>query len=160
MDLIYQPIGVIHSPLTSREGAPIQGGLAPEVQGRVEIFPEYEDGLLDLEDFSHIILLYHFHLSKGYKLKAMPFIENVEHGVFAIRAPRRPNPIGMSVVRLEKRDGRFLHVAELDILDQTPLLDIKPYVPAFDHRSEARCGWLEKHLASGKVRTHSDSRFK
>jgi len=159
MRIVYHPIGVIHSPLTSREGAPIQGGLAPETRGQVEVFPEYEDGLLDLEGFSHIILLYHFHLSKGFQLRTVPFLDDAQHGVFAIRAPKRPNPIGFSVVRLEKLEGRILNVAELDVIDQTPLLDIKPYVPAFDHRPKARCGWLERHLASGKPRTKADDRF-
>lgn len=157
--ITYRPLGVIHSPYRAQEGTPIQGRLVPEARGLVEVFAEYEAGLKDVEGFSHLILLYHFHLSEGYELIVKPFLEEVEHGVFAVRAPKRPNPIGLSVVRLLRREGRMLEVAELDIVDQTPLLDIKPYVPFFDHRPEVRCGWLDKHLAGGLLRSKADDRF-
>ena len=114
---------------------------------------------MDLEGFSHLILLYHFHRSQGYELRVKPYLEDVEHGVFAVRAPKRPNAIGLSVVRLERREKAVLFVAELDVLDQTPLLDIKPYVPYFDDRLEARCGWMERHFASGEIRVRADDRF-
>lgn len=159
MEIVYNPIGIIHSPLTKREDSPIQGRLAPDVKGRIEIYPEYEEGLLDLDGFSHLIILYHFHLSQGYKLRAKPFLDDKEHGVFAIRAPKRPNPIGLSIIKLDKVEGRILHVSELDVLDQTPLLDIKPYVSAFDHRDNVRDGWVEKCMGEGH-RTHADDRFK
>ena len=160
MEITYHSIGVIHSPLQSRVGAPIQGRLAPETQGTVEVFEPFEEGLQDLEEFSHLILIYHFHLSEGYDLKAKPFIEDVSHGVFAIRAPRRPNSIGLSIVKLEQRRGRFLEVSEIDIIDQTPLLDIKPFVKEFDHRPDSISGWVEKHVDKGEFRTRADDRFK
>ena len=159
MDITYHPVGIVHSPLTEKVGAPIQGRLAPETRGQLEVFPEFEEGLLDVEGFSHLIILYHFHLSRDFRLKTRPFLEDVEHGVFSMRAPQRPNPIGLSVVRLEKREGRFLWVAELDVLDETPLLDIKPYVPAFDHRPDAVCGWMDKHIHDGLQRPRADDRF-
>lgn len=158
--IIYRPIGVIHSPLKSRQGAPIQASLAKDITGTVELRPEYEPGLLDIEGFSHLILLYHFHLSEDYDLRPIPFIDNKPHGVFAIRAPKRPNPIGLSIVRLERCEGQFLHISEVDIIDQTPLLDIKPYVPAFDHRPGARSGWIEPYIQKGEYRTVADDRFK
>ena len=143
-DIKYQPIGTIHSPFKTREGTPIQpiGGLG--VKAEVEIFPEYIEGLQDLEGFSHIILLYHCHLSKAYRLKVKPFLDDAAHGLFATRAPARPNPIGISVVRLIKIERTTLHVQDMDVIDQTPLLDIKPFVPDFDDRDEVMIGWLEE----------------
>jgi tRNA-Thr(GGU) m(6)t(6)A37 methyltransferase TsaA len=154
----YQPIGVIHSPFKQRKGMPIQAAFAQGASGTVELEPQYADGLEDLEGFSHVILLYHFHLSKGCQLQVKPFLEEETHGVFATRAPRRPNAIGISVVRLERIEGTKLYVSDLDIVDGTPLLDIKPYVPQFDDRSNARIGWLEKriHRANSKK---ADKRF-
>ena len=160
MDIKYHPIGMVHSPITQRDGAPIQGGLAPEVKAEIEIFEEFEPGLLDVEGFSHLIVLYHFHLSAGYQLQVVPFLDTEKHGVFAVRAPKRPNSIGLSIVRLENREGRILHISEADMLDGTPVLDIKPYVPAFDHRPDARAGWVEKCLARDDHRTTADERFK
>jgi tRNA-Thr(GGU) m(6)t(6)A37 methyltransferase TsaA len=155
----YRPIGIIHSPFKSRDGTPIQpiGGVS--VKAKIEIFPEYVEGLQDLEGFSHIILLYHFHLSKAYRLKVKPFLDDVERGVFATRAPARPNPIGLSVVRLIQIERATLTVQDIDIIDKTPLLDIKPFVPDFDMRKVERTGWLEKKAANAE-RIADDGRFK
>jgi tRNA-Thr(GGU) m(6)t(6)A37 methyltransferase TsaA len=155
---IYRPIGIIHSPFKHREGTPIQPIGAVGKQATIEIFSEYVDGLQDLEGFSHIILLYHFHLSKDYRLKVKPFLDNVERGLFATRAPARPNPIGVSVVRLAQINGAKLTIRDIDIVDRTPLLDIKPYVPDFDNRNVASVGWLAQKTAdAGKMA--DDGRF-
>jgi tRNA-Thr(GGU) m(6)t(6)A37 methyltransferase TsaA len=155
----YRPIGTIHSPYKEREGTPIQplGGIG--VDAEVEILPEFVEGLQDLEGFSHTILIYHCHLSQAHKLKVIPFLDDVARGLFATRSPARPNPIGISVVRLIRIDHNRLHVQDIDIIDQTPLLDIKPYVPDFDVRQEVTIGWLEKKsgLAS---KTMDDGRFR
>lgn len=146
-EMKYSPIGVVHSPHRQPSGTPIQPAAAEDVRGAVEIFPEYVEGLKDVEGFSHIILLYHFHLSRGYSLLVKPYMDDVERGVFATRAPRRSNPIGLSVVRLDKTEGNRLDIRDVDIVDGTPLLDIKPYVPQFDMRSgETKIGWLEKKV--------------
>jgi len=131
----YSPIGVVHSPYRQPSGTPVQPTAAKDVRGTVEIFPEYVEGLKDMKGFSHIVLLYHFHLSKGCSLLVKPYMDVVERGVFATRAPRRPNPIGLSVVRLDKIEGNKLDIRDVDIVDGTPLLDIKPHVPQFDLRS-------------------------
>jgi tRNA-Thr(GGU) m(6)t(6)A37 methyltransferase TsaA len=140
----YRPIGVIRSPHTDRQAAPIQPLYARGAEGRAEIAEAYADGLADLEGFSHLILLYHFHRAGGMKLRVTPFLEDAEHGVFATRAPCRPNPIGLSVVRLLRREGRVLHLADVDVLDGTPLLDVKPYVARFDRRDDVRSGWQDR----------------
>jgi tRNA-Thr(GGU) m(6)t(6)A37 methyltransferase TsaA len=156
--ITYRPIGIIHSAFKTRVDTPIQpiGGIG--INAKVEIFPEYVAGLQDLMGFSHIILLYHCHLSKAYKLRVKPFLDDVEHGLFATRAPARPNPIGMSVVRLIRIDNQTLYVQDIDIIDQTPLLDIKPFVPDFDVRDEVTIGWLEKKSGNA-ARTIDDGRF-
>jgi tRNA-Thr(GGU) m(6)t(6)A37 methyltransferase TsaA len=136
------PIGVIHTPYTALEKVPIQPCCSSGV-GEIELFKEYEEGLKDLEGFSHIVILYLFHKSEGYSLTVKPFLDSDEHGLFATRHPNRPNPIGMSVVRLAERKGRVLQVQDVDVLDGTPLIDIKPYVPSPDHRAVVRIGWLE-----------------
>jgi tRNA-Thr(GGU) m(6)t(6)A37 methyltransferase TsaA len=141
-DIRYKPIGIIHSPFKEPKGTPIQPAGAKGINGTVEMFPEYAEGLKDIEGFSHIILLYHFHLCKGAALIAKPYLDNEAHGVFAMRGPSRPNPIGISVVCLVKVEGNVLHIQDVDIVDGTPLLDIKPYVPEFDIREVARIGWL------------------
>ena len=158
MKIEYEPIGVIHSPFQSTEGMPIQPAGAEGIVGTVEVFSEFVSGLKDLDGFSHVILIYHFHRSSGFDLHVAPFMDRVQHGVFATRAPRRPNPIGLSVVRLVEIKGAILHVRNIDILDGTPLLDIKPYVPDFDYHQVTRFGWLEQ--ARGRVRREkSDDRF-
>ena len=157
-EIIFKPIRIIHTPFTKPKGTPIQAAAGQDVEGTIEIFPEFADGLKDLERFSHIIVLFHFHLSRGYKLQAKPFMDDKERGIFAIRSPARPNPIGLSVVRLMKVEAAVLSIRDLDILDGTPLLDIKPYVPKFDHRDVTQIGWLENHI--DKIhQTTDDGRF-
>jgi tRNA-Thr(GGU) m(6)t(6)A37 methyltransferase TsaA len=145
-DMEYKPIGTIHSPFKEPKGTPIQPPGAKGINGTVEIFPEYAEGLRDIEGFSHIVLLYHFHLSKPSALIVKPYMDSEAHGVFAMRGPSRPNPIGISVVHLVKVEGNMLHIQDVDIVDGTPLLDIKPYVPEFDRREGARIGWLDKRV--------------
>jgi tRNA-Thr(GGU) m(6)t(6)A37 methyltransferase TsaA len=138
---------------------PIQPAGASGVEGTVEVYNEYIEGLKDLDGFSHIMLLYYFHQTSGYKLSVKPFLDDTEHGLFATRAPRRPNPIGISVVKLNRVDGGVLYIENVDILDGTPLLDIKPYVPEFDNHPADKVGWLAD--AGGKVENkRSDKRFK
>jgi len=159
MEIKYQPIGTIHSPFKDIEDMPIQPAGAANVRGTVEVLPELAEGLKDLEGFSHIILLYHFHRVQEAKLVVIPFMDSEPHGVFATRAPKRPNPIGLSVVRLVSIEGNILYIENVDILDGTPLLDIKPYVPEFDRPAVEGVGWLEQ--AKGKVRgKRSDDRFR
>jgi len=159
MDKIeYKPIGIIHSPFKEPKGTPIQPTAAKGVDGVVEVFPEYIEGLKDLDGFSHIILIYHFHLSKKFSLKVKPFMDNRMHGIFSIRAPSRPNPIGISIVRLIKIEKNTLYIRDVDIIDGTPLLDIKPYVPEFDVRRVNRRGWLEKNVNKLSI-SKDDGRF-
>jgi tRNA-Thr(GGU) m(6)t(6)A37 methyltransferase TsaA len=159
MRIEVQPIGVIHTPFTSLEGMPIQPTGAQGVLGTVEIFKEYHPGLKDLEGFSHIILIYYFHSSSGFSLHVVPFLDSQPRGLFATRAPKRPNPIGLSVVQLNTIDKGILHIRNVDILDGTPLLDIKPYVPDFDAPTDVRTGWLEK-VGKSAWSLKSDDRFK
>ena len=154
----YKPIGIIHSPFKEPKGTPIQPRKSGGVGGSVEVFPEYKDGLSDLDGFSHIILIYHMHLVNKFSLKVVPFLDDVMRGLFATRAPWRPNPIGMSVVRLEKIEGNTLFISELDMIDGTPLLDIKPYVTEFDVRAVDKAGWLEEKTKEIK-KTVDDGRF-
>ena len=158
MKIPYRAIGTIHSPFASLEGMPIQPTGENSAEGTVEIYAEYAEGLQDLEGFSHIYLLYHFHRSGGTKLTVTPFMDTAQRGVFSTRAPSRPNPIGLSLVELVKVEGNRLHVRGLDVLDGTPLLDIKPYVAAFEPNQNNRVGWLES--ARDRVRiTRADKRF-
>jgi tRNA-Thr(GGU) m(6)t(6)A37 methyltransferase TsaA len=143
MEFIMRPIGVIHSPFREKEQTPIQPSRS-QAKGRVEVYPEFAAGLEDIEGFSHIILLYMFHQSSGFTLRVKPFLDDQQHGLFATRYPKRPNPIGISVVRLARRDENILEIEGVDVLDGTPLLDIKPYVSEFDLRNGTRSGWLEK----------------
>lgn len=156
--IVYKPIGVIRTPFPEPKGTPIQPRAAEGVRGRVELFPEYAEGLADLEGFSHVILIYHFHRAGPGRLRVRPFMDDREHGVFATRAPARPNPIGISVVRLLGIEGNVLHVADVDIVDGTPLLDVKPYVPQFDAPSGARIGWLGGHIGRLPL-ARDDGRF-
>ena len=145
-EIKYKPIGVVHSPHKEPKGTPIQPPSAKGIDGTVEIFPEYAEGLKDLEGFSHIILIYHFHLSRKASLRVKPFMDTEVHGVFAMRGPSRPNPIGISAVRLVRIEGNILQIRDVDIVDGTPLLDIKPYVPKFDARQAESVGWLEENV--------------
>jgi tRNA (adenine37-N6)-methyltransferase len=153
------PIGVIRSPFKEINGMPIQAKGAEGISGQVEMYAEFVAGLKDLQGFSHVFLIYHFHRSEGYSLEVKPFLDDQDHGVFATRAPRRPNPIGISIVRLMRVDGPILYIEDVDIVDGTPLLDIKPYIPEFDVRPAERIGWF-----SGKAelvkQTRADERFK
>ncbi len=158
-DIQFSPIGVIHSPFKKTVGVPIQASAAKGISGTVEVFQEYTDGLKNLNGFSHIILIYYFHRVKKVVLKAKPFMDDEVRGIFSIRGPSRPNPIGISIVRLEKVVGNILYIMDLDIVDETPLLDIKPYVPEFDNRNGVKIGWLEKHIHK-LSKTKSDNRFK
>jgi tRNA-Thr(GGU) m(6)t(6)A37 methyltransferase TsaA len=141
-EIRYKPIGVIRSPFKSPGEAPRQPRFAQGTRGTVELLPEYARGLVDLDRFSHIILLCHLHLVTGYSLDVVPSWDNRPHGLFATRTPRRPNPIGMSVVRLTAIEGSTLHIEDIDMLDGTPVLDIKPYVAPFDSDEEPRQGWM------------------
>jgi tRNA-Thr(GGU) m(6)t(6)A37 methyltransferase TsaA len=154
-EIKYKPIGVIHSPFKEPKGTPIQPAGAKGIDGTVEVFPEYAEGLKDVEGFSHIILIYHFHLSTGSSLKVKPYMDDEAHGVFAMRGPSRPNPIGISIVRLVRIEENILHIQDVDIVDGTPLLDIKPYVPEFDIREAEKKGWLEKNVH--KLSTSKDN---
>jgi tRNA-Thr(GGU) m(6)t(6)A37 methyltransferase TsaA len=155
----FSPIGIIHTPFKEVNGMPIQPGGAAGMKGIVEVFDEYRAGLKDLDGFSHIILLYHFHRSQGFSLHVVPFMDSKPRGLFATRAPKRPNPIGVSVVQLDKIEDGVLHVQNVDILDRTPLLDIKPYVPEFDAQVDVRTGWLDTARKTVSDRK-SDDRFK
>ena len=158
-EISYRPIGIIHSPYKETEGTPIQTTGAKGVGGTVEILPKCAEGLKDLDGFSYIILIYHFHLSKGHSLTVKPFLDDTPRGVFATRAPKRPNAIGFSVVRLVKIEGATLYIEDVDIVDSTPLLDIKPYVPEFDAKEAERVGWLAGR-AEKAAETGADERFK
>jgi tRNA-Thr(GGU) m(6)t(6)A37 methyltransferase TsaA len=139
----FKPIGTIYSPFKEPLGVPIQTSGAKGIEGSVEVFAEFLEGLKDIDGFSHIILIYYFHLSKKPSLLVTPFMDKHQHGIFATRAPARPNPIGFSVVKLEKVEGNLLLVKDIDIVNGTPLLDIKPCVPQFDFSKVTKTGWLE-----------------
>jgi len=153
------PIGVIHSPFATKEACPIQPAYAAEATGSVELYAGFEDGLKDIEGFSHLYLLYRFDRAEEVRLVRATFLDDEPHGVFASRHPCRPNGIGLSIVRLDRREGHILHVRGIDVLDGTPLLDIKPYVAAFDHPAESRSGWM-KASDSEIAQRRSDGRFK
>ena len=157
--LLCRPIGIIRTPFKELENMPIQPSGAAGIRGTVDLYPEFAEGLKDLDGFSHLILLYRFHESRGYRLTVTPFLDSEPRGLFATRAPKRPNPIGLSIVKLIRIRECSLDVENVDILDGTPLLDIKPYVPEFDHQQDCRTGWLEK--ARGRVKEkRSDERFR
>ncbi|MBN2227264.1 MAG: tRNA (N6-threonylcarbamoyladenosine(37)-N6)-methyltransferase TrmO [candidate division Zixibacteria bacterium] len=145
--ITFKPIGVIHNTVTDLKNAPRSEHMAEGVTATVEIYPQYTQGLTDLDGFSHIILLVHFHLSEGYDLMATPFLGNTRRGVFATRSPRRPNPLGMSIVKLVKIVGNILQIENTEMVDGTPVLDIKPYVPPPYRREIVKLGWLEQHIA-------------
>jgi tRNA-Thr(GGU) m(6)t(6)A37 methyltransferase TsaA len=152
-EIILRPIGIIRSPFVENIGTPIQPEGGWGVEATVEILEDFAPGLQDLDGFSHIILLYHFHSCNVTKLAVKPFVDDCEHGVFATRAPVRPNHIGMSLVRLDRIEGNILFVRDIDILDGTPLLDIKPHIPRADCAVDARIGWLEdKEFLHGEIR--------
>ncbi len=141
-EIVLKPIGVIHTPFKQPKSAPAQPDRGKDVEGTVEVFPDYADGLQNIERFSHLVLIYHFHLSKGYSLRRKRFTNEEQRGVFATRAPSRPNAIGISVVRLNRVDDNILQVRDLDIVDGTPLLDIKPHSLELDSPTPERTRWL------------------
>lgn len=157
-EIHYKPIGIVHSPFKEPNGTPIQPTGAAGIDARVELFAEYSEGLKDLNGFSHIILICHFHLSKKGSLKVKPFLDSKVRGVFATRSPSRPNPIGLSIVRLVKIEENILYIQDVDIVDGTPLLDIKPYIPALEERESVKVGWLEKKLPRFSI-SRDDGRF-
>jgi tRNA-Thr(GGU) m(6)t(6)A37 methyltransferase TsaA len=152
MEFTIRPIGIIHTPFTDKEKTPIQPSRS-EAVGRVEVYPEFADGLQDVDGLSHIILLYVFHRSSGYTLTVKPFLDDQQRGLFATRYPARPNPIGLSIVRLLERRENTLVVEGIDVLDGTPLIDIKPYVPDFDIRTDVHTGWYATRAHQEPVHT-------
>lgn len=159
MKIEYSPIGYVRSPFKDPSGMPIQNRGGKGIEGTVEVLDEFVEGISDLEGFSHILLLCHLHRSNGYDLKVVPFLDDVVRGVFSTRAPRRPNPIGLHVVRLERVEGNVLYIKDLDMIDGTPVLDIKPYFPMVGEGEEIRTGWIEgKHKRFDSE--ISDKRFK
>jgi tRNA-Thr(GGU) m(6)t(6)A37 methyltransferase TsaA len=158
-EIEFPPIGKVHSPYAEPEGAPIQVPGGEGVEATIEIYPEYVAGLDSVEGFSHIIVLYHFHLAGKAELTVHPFLDDQARGIFATRAPCRPNAIGLSVVHLVRVEGNLLHVEDLDIIDLSPVLDIKPYVPEFDARDVDSIGWLEGK-AQEAARRRADARFR
>ncbi len=140
IEFIMRPIGIIHSPFIDLQDTPIQSAYS-DAQGSIEIYPQFEEGLQDIEDLSHLILLYVLDRAEPYSLRVKPFLDDRSHGLFATRYPARPNPIGLSVVELIKRRDNILEIGGVDVLDGTPLIDIKPYVPDFDIRTNVRTGW-------------------
>jgi tRNA (adenine37-N6)-methyltransferase len=157
-EIILKPIGVIHSPFLDVEGMPNQPMGATGVKGTIELNSDLELGLKDLDGFSHIMLIYFFHLSRGYSLHVLPFLDRTPRGVFSTRVPRRPNGIGLSVVRLRGIRGCLLDIEDVDVLDGTPLLDIKPFVPQFDNREVQKAGWFENR-ADNATTVRADRRF-
>jgi len=157
-EIKYKPIGVIHSPFKEPKGTPIQTRAAEGIEGTIEVFDEFVRGIEDIDGFSHIIVVCHFHLSSEPSLKVKPYVGNKTRGVFATRAPSRPNSIGISIMRLVKVEKNILHVKDLDVIDGTPLLDIKPYVPEFDTKIVERIGWLKNNVYKVNT-TKADNRF-
>lgn len=157
-DIVCRPIGIVHSRFKETVGVPVQTAGVPSERGTLEVFAEFEAGLKDIAGFEFLILLTHLHLCPHERLEVVPFLDNKTHGIFATRAPARPNRIGMSIVRLELVDGRLLNFSGNDMVDQTPVLDIKPYVPAFDVRSTERIGWFSGRL-DAMPSTVSDKRM-
>jgi tRNA-Thr(GGU) m(6)t(6)A37 methyltransferase TsaA len=158
MQIHYEPIGVLHSPHKDIANMPIQPSGADGITGTITLEEQYVEGLKDLAGFSHIYVLYHFHQARAAQLTVTPFMDKESHGIFATRAPRRPNAIGLSVLRLTGIIDRQLQVENVDILDGTPILDIKPYIPDFDHVTTEQTGWLDQ--SENDVKKHrSDNRF-
>lgn len=156
--IIFKPVGVVESRFEQQSGTPIQGKMAPEEVACIRIHDEFVAGLKDLEHFSHIYVFFKFDRASGSKLLVKPYLDNIERGVFATRSPLRPNPLGMTIVRLERIEGNCLHVSGVDILNGSPVIDIKPYIPDFDQHQPEKIGWYqEKGQKSGIVL--ADDRF-
>lgn len=158
MSIIFEPIGIIYTPFNSKEGMPIQVNGASGIKGQIIMKDEFIPGLKDLEGFSHIILIYQFHKSEGFELQTTPFLDDKKRGVFATRAPKRPNSIGISVVRLLRIEKNIIYIENVDILNETPLIDIKPYISDFDIHETEKNGWIEnKTKQLNEIK--SDNRF-
>ena len=156
--ICFKPIGIIHSPFTKISGVPIQPLNAKGIKGTIELNPDFIEGLKDIEGFSHITLIYYFHLTSKFSLQVIPFMDTKTHGIFATRSPSRPNAIGISTVRLINVDHNILHIEDVDMIEGTPLLDIKPFYPQFDNRTTEKVGWLKGKENTDRIR--SDDRFK
>jgi tRNA-Thr(GGU) m(6)t(6)A37 methyltransferase TsaA len=157
-EIKLRPIGIIYTPYKEPENMPIQGTFKKNVTGRIELFKQYKKGLKDIQGFSHLILIYHFHRSDKERIVGKPFLEDKERGIFAIRSPHRPNHIGISIVKLEQVKGNILVFSEVDMLDGTPLLDIKPYVAHFDSRRRVKSGWLDTHFKKPGTKSNANHR--
>jgi tRNA-Thr(GGU) m(6)t(6)A37 methyltransferase TsaA len=144
-----KPIGIIRTPYTEPKDMPIQGRFRGDVEGWIELNEEFVPGLQDLDGFSHLILIYHFHRSDKVELEGRPYLEDETHGIFAIRSPHRPNHLGLSIVKLQRIEGNRVYFTEVDMLDGTPLLDIKPYVEHFDRRDNVKSGWVDEQFSDG-----------
>ena len=158
--ILINPIGIIRTPHTDVSNMPIQPIAAEGIRGTIELLPEYAAGLKDIEGFSHLTLIYRFHKIDGYELEVVPFMDTVAHGIFASKAPKRPNAIGISTVKLIAVEGNTLHIEQVDMLDGTPLIDIKPFYPRYDNRENVSVGWLEKNKNLSLDKLRSDDRFK
>lgn len=158
--ICFQPIGYIRTPHHSIARMPVQPNGAFEIEGIIELKQEYMEGLVDLDGFSHLILIYHFHLINEHRLQVIPFMDDKPHGIFATRSPARPNPIGMSTVRLKKIKNNLLYFIGADMVDGTPLLDIKPFFPNYDNQTDVKFGWLEEKGEIDISEIKSDERFK
>ena len=157
-EIIFKPIGVVHSQFKDPYGTPIQSEAGKDMKATVEVFPDYMEGLKDVKGFSHIILLTYFHKAKKHSLHVVPYMDSNTRGVFATRAPSRPNSIGLSIVRIKSIENNIIHIKDVDILDGTPLLDIKPYIPEFDEKENVKTGWLDSKIH--KLRnSRDDGRF-
>ena len=150
-EIIVKPIGKIRSPYKTFDDIPIQGKFRENVEAYIELKDDFVPGLRDLNGFSHVYLLYYLHKSNRVTIEGKPFLEDKTHGIFAIRSPHRPNHIGLSIVKIIKIKGNQLHFSNVDMLDGTPLLDIKPYISYFDSRNDVKSGWLEKHFKNGEI---------
>ena len=157
--VIFYPIGIIHTPFNEIKDMPIQPVAAKGVEGFIEVFTEYVEGLTDLEGFSYITLLYHLHKNDGYELMVKPFMDNEKHGIFSTRSTKRPNAIGLSTVRLIRIEKNIVHFEMADMLNGTPLIDIKPFFSKFDNRMDAKNGWLDKFQDIPQEKMRSDERF-
>jgi tRNA-Thr(GGU) m(6)t(6)A37 methyltransferase TsaA len=158
--IIIHPIGVIHTPHIDIKNMPIQPIAADGIKGQIVLLPEYVGGLKDLEGFSHITLIYHFHKIEGFELEVIPFMDTEKRGIFSCKAPKRPNAIGLSTVKLLSIEGNIIHIEQVDMLNGTPLIDIKPFYPKYDNRENVSIGWLEKNKDIPVEKMRADERFR
>jgi tRNA-Thr(GGU) m(6)t(6)A37 methyltransferase TsaA len=159
MKIEFSPIGIIHTPFKTVENIPIQPAAAQDSEGWIELFNDYKEGLSDLNGFSHIYVIFHLHKCQNFKLKVIPFLDTVERGIFSTRSPARPNPVGLSIVEIVSVSENIIRIKGIDMLDGSPLIDIKPYVPDFEISGKVKKGWFEgkEKIIPGKL---SDGRFR